>query len=279
MPKPIIHFIGAGPGDPDLITVKGARLLKQADVVVYADSLIPIDLINHYVKPKTEIIPTADKSLAQILEILVDRAQSGKTVIRLHDGDPCLYGAIQEQMNGLLAAGIDFEIIPGVSAYQLAAAKLRVELTQPQQIQSIILTRVSGRTQVPATEELETMAAHQASLCLYLSARHVQKAQTKLLKHYPADTPVAICFRVGWKDERILVVPLTAMASTTDRENLIRTTMYVVSPALKAATVPTEYGTSHISKPTTTATSNLYAADYDRLFRRSHELKQRDFDD
>jgi precorrin-4/cobalt-precorrin-4 C11-methyltransferase len=262
MPK--IYFVGAGPGDPDLITVKGAQLLQQADVVVYADSLVPIALLDRYVKPTTEIITSADKSLDQILGILIDRATSPQTVIRLHDGDPCLYGAIQEQMNGLLAAGIDFEIIPGVSAYQLAAAKLRVELTQPELVQSIILTRASGRTHVPEAEELATMAAHQASLCLYLSAKHVEKVQTTLLQHYPAETPVAICFRIGWEDEKILVVPLMEMAATTARENLIRTTMYVISPALNVATIPIEYGTVN---GVNDGRSSLYDGGYDRLFR------------
>jgi precorrin-4/cobalt-precorrin-4 C11-methyltransferase len=262
MPK--IYFVGAGPGDPDLITVKGAQLLQQADVVVYADSLVPIALLDRYVKPTAEIITSADKSLDQILGILIDRATSFQTVIRLHDGDPCLYGAIQEQMNGLLAAGIDFEIIPGVSAYQLAAAKLRVELTQPEIVQSIILTRASGRTQVPAAEELATMAAHRASLCLYLSAKHVEKVQTTLLQHYPAETPVAVCFRIGWEDEKILVVSLTEMAATTTRENLIRTTMYVISPALNVATIPIEYG---VMNGTNDGRSSLYDGGYDRLFR------------
>jgi precorrin-4/cobalt-precorrin-4 C11-methyltransferase len=262
MPK--IYFVGAGPGEPDLITVKGAQLLQQADVVVYADSLVPIALLDCYVKPTAEIITSAEKSLDQILGILIDRATSSQTVIRLHDGDPCLYGAIQEQMNGLLAAGIDFEIIPGVSAYQLAAAKLRVELTQPEIVQSIILTRASGRTSVPEAEELATMAAHQASLCLYLSARHVEKVQATLLQYYPAETPVAICFRIGWEDEKILVVSLTEMAATTTRENLIRTTMYVISPALNVATIPLEYGAVNGIND---GRSSLYDAGYDRLFR------------
>jgi precorrin-4/cobalt-precorrin-4 C11-methyltransferase len=261
MPK--IYFVGAGPGDPDLITVKGAQLLQQADVVVYADSLIPIALLDRYIQPHTEVIPSADKSLEEILGILVSRSRSAKTVIRLHDGDPCLYGAIQEQMNGLLAAGIDFEIIPGVSAYQLAAAKLRVELTQPQLVQSIILTRASGRTQVPAAEELATMAAHQASLCLYLSAKHVEKVQATLLQHYPPETPVAICFRIGWEDEKILVVSLTEMATTTARESLIRTTMYVISPALNVPTIPLKYG---VVNGVNDGRSNLYDGGYDRLF-------------
>jgi precorrin-4/cobalt-precorrin-4 C11-methyltransferase len=127
---------------------------------------------------------------------------------------------------------VPFEVIPGISAFQAAAAKLNVELTIPSQVQSIILTRISGRTQVPAAEELASLAAHQASLCLYLSARHVQAAQDQLLEHYPPQTPVAICFRVGWPDEQIVVVPLEEMAKATERENWVRTTLYIVSSAL-----------------------------------------------
>jgi precorrin-4/cobalt-precorrin-4 C11-methyltransferase len=260
-----IYIVGAGPGDPDLITVKGQQLLAQADVVVYADSLIPIAMLRD-IKPNAEIIPTAAKTLEEILAILIDRSRLGKLVIRLHDGDPCLYGAIGEQMNGLLEAGIDFEIVPGISAYQLAAARLRVELTVPELVQSIILTRITGRTKVPIAEELSTMAAHQASLCLYLSARHVEKAQQQLLQHYPIDTPVAICFRLGWEDEKILLVPLSEMAITTQASNLIRTTMYLISPALRSATIPAQYR-DHSVASSQTERSRLYDGEHDRLFR------------
>jgi precorrin-4/cobalt-precorrin-4 C11-methyltransferase len=265
MTPPKIYIVGAGPGDPDLITVKGQRLLSQADVIVYADSLIPLAMLRD-AKPDAEIIPTADKTLEEILAILVDRFHLGKFVVRLHDGDPCLYGAIGEQMQGLLTAGIEFELVPGVSAYQLAAARLRVELTVPRLVQSIILTRISGRTQVPAAEELSSLAAHQASLCLYLSARHVAKAQAQLLQHYPADTPVAICFRLGWEDEQIILVPLIAMATATQAENLIRTTMYVISPALRSPTVPQRYRHDAIES-CLVSRSRLYDGGHDRLFR------------
>jgi precorrin-4/cobalt-precorrin-4 C11-methyltransferase len=266
---PKIYIIGAGPGDPDLITVRGQKLLQQADVVVYADSLIPTSMLRD-VKPSAEIIPTADKTLEEILEILITQTRSNKLVIRLHDGDPCLYGAIGEQMNGLLQAGIEFEVVPGISVYQLAAAKLRVELTVPELVQSIILTRISGRTQVPAAEELSAMAAHQASLCLYLSARHVEKAQQQLLQHYPADTPVAICFRLGWEDEKIVLTRLDRMAITTQSENLIRTTMYLISPALRSATIPQEYLSDTLQPGPNEASrsrSKLYDGGHDRLFR------------
>jgi precorrin-4/cobalt-precorrin-4 C11-methyltransferase len=262
---PKIYIVGAGPGDPDLITVKGQRLLQQADTIVYTDSLIPETMLRD-IKPTAVCIPSADKSLAEIVDVLIHCARSQQLVVRLHDGDPCLYGAIGEQMNALLKAGIEFEIVPGISAYQLAAARLRVELTVPELVQSIILTRVSGRTKVPATEELSSLAAHQASLCLYLSARHVEKAQQQLQMYYPADTPVAICFRLGWEDEKIVLTRLDRMAIATQASNLIRTTMYLISPALRSATVPAVYG-DQVGGETLDQRSRLYDARHDRLFR------------
>ena len=249
-----VYIVGAGPGDPDLITVKGRNLLVKADVVVYANSLIP-DTMLQYCRPDAEIIPTASKSLEEILEIIVDRVRSHKLVVRLHDGDPSLYGAIQEQITALIEAAIPFEIIPGVSAFQLAAARLQVELTVPELVQTIILTRISGRTQVPEREEISRQAAHQASLCLYLSAHHVENAQAKLMEHYPSNTTVAICYRLGWEDEKILTVPLSEMASTTIQENLTRTTLFVISPALN-------HGNNLKN-----GRSQLYSSHYKRLFR------------
>lgn len=230
-----VYIVGAGPGDPDLLTVKAQKLLAVADVILFADSLIPEQLLQ-LCRKDAEIVQTANKTLEEIMPLMIDRARSQKIVVRLHSGDPSLYSAIHEQMQLLHQANIPFEVIPGISAFQAAAAKLKVELTVPGLVQTIILTRISGRTEVPATEELATLAAHQASLCLYLSARHVENAQAKLLEHYPADTPVAICFRIGWPDEKIRVVPLKEMANCTQQENLIRTTLYVISPALSPIT-------------------------------------------
>lgn len=229
-----VYIVGAGPGDPDLLTIRAQKLLMQADVILFADSLVPPQIVE-LVRPDAEIVRTANKTLEDILPLMIDRVRSNKSVVRLHSGDPSLYGAVHEQMQALAAAEIPFEVIPGISAFQAAAAKLKIELTVPGLVQTIILTRISGRTQVPETEELASLAAHQASLCLYLSARHVEAAQTKLMQHYSADTPVAICFRLGWPDEKIWVVPLSQMAEVTEREDLIRTTLYVISPALETA--------------------------------------------
>jgi precorrin-4/cobalt-precorrin-4 C11-methyltransferase len=155
-------------------------------------------------------------------------------VVRLHDGDPCLYGALAEQVCRLADAGLDVEVVPGLSAYQATAAALNQELTIPGLVQTIVLSRAAGRTGVPQRESLERLAALQASLCLYLSARHVDAVQAELLRHYPAETPVAIGYRVSWPDQQITVVPLTDMARVSRERNLIRTTLYVVSPALAA---------------------------------------------
>jgi precorrin-4/cobalt-precorrin-4 C11-methyltransferase len=251
---PSVYIVGAGPGDPDLLTVKAQKLLAVADVILFADSLIPEQILE-LCRKDAEIIRTANQTLEEILAITIDRVRSQhKSLVRLHSGDPSLYSAIHEQMHLLREANIPFEVIPGISAFQAAAAKLKVELTVPGLVQTIILTRISGRTEVPAAEELATLAAHQASLCLYLSARHVENAQAKLLQHYPAETLIAICFRIGWPDEKIRVVPLNQMAECTHQEKLIRTTLYIISPALS----------------TTKGRSRLYHPEHSHLFRSSH---------
>ncbi|MBN4002987.1 precorrin-4 C(11)-methyltransferase [Nostoc sp. LPT] len=256
--KPSVYIVGAGPGDPDLLTVKAQKLLAVADVILFADSLVPEQILE-LCRKDAEIIRTANQTLEEILAIMIDRVRSQhKSLVRLHSGDPSLYSAIHEQMHLLREANIPFEVIPGISAFQAAAAKLKVELTVPGLVQTIILTRISGRTEVPAAEELATLAAHQASLCLYLSAGHVENAQAKLLEHYPAETLIAICFRIGWPDEKIRVVPLNQMAECTHQEKLIRTTLYIISPALSTAT----------------GRSRLYHPEHSHIFRSSdHEIQ------
>jgi precorrin-4/cobalt-precorrin-4 C11-methyltransferase len=233
---PQVYIIGVGPGDPDLLTIKGQRIIATADTILYADSLIP-DRILQAARQGAEIIKTSHQTLEQIVDIIVDRVYSGLIVARLHSGDLTLYSAITEQIHALKAANIQIELVPGISAFQAAAAKLQVELTVPEIVQTIILTRPTGRASaVPIAEDLASLAAHQSSLCLYLAARHVETAQAQLLKHYPPATPVAICFRVGWADEQIWVVPLSEMAIVTAEKHLVRTTMYIISPALAATT-------------------------------------------
>lgn len=232
--KPAVYIIGAGPGDPELLTLKAYKILTQADLILYADSLVPKQILQD-VKADAQLVATGNKTLEQIIPLAIESVRQGKSVVRLHSGDLTLYSAISEQMQALTEAQVPFELIPGISAFQAAAAKLSTELTIPEVVQTIILTRISGKaSSVPETEELASLAAHQASLCLYLAARHIERAQSQLLQHYPPDTPVAICYRVGWQDEQIWVVPLSAMAAVTREHNLIRTTLYLISPALKA---------------------------------------------
>ncbi len=232
--SPSVYIVGAGPGDPDLLTVKALKLIQKADVLIYANSLVPKQILAA-MRPDAEKIATANMTLEEIVPLMIARVRAGQSVVRLHSGDPSLYSAIHEQMMRLNEAAVPVEVVPGISAFQAAAAKLQVELTIPGQVQSIILTRIGGRTQVPPTEKLAGLAAHQASLCLYLSARHVEASQVQLLAHYPPQTPVAICFRVGWPDEQIQVVPLEQMAQVSADEKLVRTTLYIISPALATA--------------------------------------------
>lgn len=260
--QPAVYIVGAGPGDPELLTVKAQKLLAVADVILFADSLIPEEIVN-LCGEDAEIIPTANKTLEEILALMRAAVRSHKSVVRLHSGDPSLYSAIHEQMHLLAQANIPFEIIPGISAFQAAAAKLKIELTVPSLVQTIILTRISGRTHVPPTEELASLAAHQASLCLYLSARHIETAQAKLLAHYPEDTPVAICFRVGWPDEKIMVVPLGEMANSTYEHNLVRTTLYIISPALLPGQQPWDTPSRQRSR--------LYHPEHSHIFRPTHD--------
>ena len=272
---PAVYIVGAGPGDPELLTVKAQKLIERADVVVYANSLVPVQVLQT-VRADAEKIATAKMTLEAIVPLMVERVRAGKSVVRLHSGDPSLYSAIHEQMLRLSEADVPFEVIPGISAFQAAAAKLQVELTIPAQVQSIILSRISGRTQVPETEELAGLAAHRASLCLYLSARHVGAAQAQLMTHYPAETPVAICFRVGWPDEQIQVVPLSQMAKVTQADDLVRTTLYIVSPALenRATFERSSEGTLAAEER---VRSRLYSPTHDHLFRQPSQPSSQPF--
>ncbi|WP_413389978.1 precorrin-4 C(11)-methyltransferase [Prochlorococcus marinus] len=227
-----ISIVGAGPGALDLITIRAQQRLKTADVLVWTDSLIPIQ-ITKLVKDDCEKIKTSSLTLEEILLILIKKHKEGKKIVRLHDGDPCLYGAISEQICRLNDEGIEVEVVPGVSAYQATAATLGFELTIPDLTQTIILSRADGRTGKPEKESLQKLASIQSSLCLYLSARHVEEVQSILINYYPENTPVAIAYRVTWPDEWIKVIPLIEMAKTSQEQSLIRTTLYIISPTLK----------------------------------------------
>lgn len=246
-----VWIVGAGPGAPDLLTLRAARAIEQAEVLVWTDSLVNPQIAA--LAPATcERIRTSTLTLEELIAVVVERARSGKRVVRLHDGDPCLYGALAEQICRLADAEIPVQVVPGISAYQATAAALGSELTIPGLVQTIVLSRAGGRTGVPESESLARLAALRASLCLYLSARHVVEVQEELLRHYPADTPVAIGYRVSWPDQWLTLVPLSAMAQVSEERCLVRTTLYVVSPALA---------------PPQGARSKLYSASHNHLFR------------
>tara|TARA_Y100001968_G_C19373971_1_gene726606 strand:- start:286 stop:1044 length:759 start_codon:yes stop_codon:yes gene_type:complete len=227
-----ISIVGAGPGALDLLTVRAQKRLENADVLVWTDSLIPIQITN-LVKDNCEKIKTSSLTLEEILLILIKKHREGKNIVRLHDGDPCLYGAMSEQICRLNDEGIEVEVIPGVSAYQATAARLGFELTIPDLTQTIILSRADGRTGKPKNENLQKLASIKSSLCLYLSARHIDEVQSVLINYYPVNTPVAIAHRITWPDEWVKIVPLSEMAKTSKEKNLIRTTLYIISPTLK----------------------------------------------
>jgi precorrin-4/cobalt-precorrin-4 C11-methyltransferase len=231
-----VQIVGAGPGAPDLLTLRAARAIEQAEVLVWTDSLIN-PRIAAMAPAGCESLRTSTLTLEEVLEVLIERGRAGRRVVRLHDGDPCLYGALHEQICRLAEAGLEVEVIPGLSAYQATAAALGAELTIPGLVQTIVLSRAG---------------ALRASLCLYLSARHVEEVQEELLRHYPEDTPVAIGYRVSWPDQWLSLVPLRDMARVSRERELIRTTLYVVSPALA---------------PPSGARSRLYSASHHHLFR------------
>jgi len=246
-----VWIVGAGPGAPDLLTLRAARTIEQAEVLIWTDSLVNPQLAA-MAPADCERIRTSTLTLEEVMALMLDRVAAGQRVVRLHDGDTCLYSALHEQLCRLIDAEVEVEVVPGLSAYQATAAALQAELTIPGLVQTIILSRAGGRTGVPEREELEHLASLQASLCLYLSARHVEEVQAELLRHYPAETPVAIGYRVSWPDQWIQVVPLSEIARISQERDLIRTTLYVVSPALAAPGA---------------ARSRLYSASHHHLFR------------
>ncbi|KOO46544.1 precorrin-4 C(11)-methyltransferase [Priestia koreensis] len=199
-----LYIVGAGPGDPDLITVKGLTLLQEADVVLYADSLVSEELIKK-AKPKAEILKTAGMHLQEMVDVMVQHVKAGKKVVRVHTGDPAVYGAIMEQMALLKKEGIETKIIPGVSSVFAAAAAVGAELTIPDLTQTLILTRAEGRTPVPEFEKLRDLGKHQCTIALFLSATLTKKVMKEFIAAgWSKDTPVAVVYKASWPDEKIV---------------------------------------------------------------------------
>ena len=223
-------FLGAGPGDPELITLKGRRLLDQADVVVYAGSLVNPALLEGVA---AQIYDSAGLDLDEIMDIMVQAARVGKKVVRLHTGDPAVYGAIREQMQRLDAEGIDYEVVPGVSSALASAAALKVELTVPEVTQTVIFTRQGGRTPVPEKESLKNLAAIQASMCIFLSVSMMETVTGELISGgYPADTPVAVVEKASWPDQNIVRGTLADIEGKIRDSAIRKTAMILVGRAL-----------------------------------------------
>lgn len=229
--KGFVEIVGAGPGDPALITVQGKNILQTADLILYAGSLVPIEL-THYAKAGCTVRNSASMDLSAQIDLMKSFTDRNLLVARLHTGDPCIYGAIQEQMAALDRMGIPYRITPGVSAFQAAAAVLKSQFTMPDDTQTIILTRGEGRTKMPEREQLNRLAQSQSTMCLFLSATLVEQVQKQLLEHYPSDTPVAICHKLTWPEEKVVRCSLGELAKTMKTEGFTLTTLIVVGRAI-----------------------------------------------
>jgi precorrin-4 C11-methyltransferase len=227
--QPVV-FLGAGPGDPELITLKGRRLLDEADVVVYAGSLVNPTLLDGV---KAVCHDSASLILEEVMQLLAEGYQRGLRVVRLHTGDPAIYGAIREQMQWLDDAGIPYEVVPGVSSAFAAAAALKKELTVPGISQTVILTRRAGRTPVPDRESLRNLAAVQGTMCIFLSVSMIDAVVDDLLSGgYPATTPIAVVERASWPDQQTVRGSLANIAEKIQASRIKKTAMIVVGPAL-----------------------------------------------
>jgi len=216
-----VYIVGAGPGDPDLITVKGLQILQHADVVLYTDSLVNDELIAR-AKPEAQVLKSAGMDLDEMVQVMIDSVQAGKSVARVHTGDPSIYGAILEQMSQLKKAGVGIEIVPGVSSVFAAAAALQAELTIPELTQTLILTRAEGRTPVPEREKLVDLASHHSTIALYLSATLSKKVMRELLDAgWAPNTPVAVVQRASWPDQKIVRTTVEGLDDAL-RDNGIR---------------------------------------------------------
>lgn len=228
----MIHFVGAGSGAPDLITLRGARLLSQADVIIYAGSLVNPALLEGK-KPDCVVYDSSTLTLEQVLSLMEQAARAGKELVRLHTGDPSLYGAIREQMDALDALGISYDVTPGVSAFSGAAAALRAEYTLPGVSQTVIITRAEGRTPVPPRERLVELAKHRATMVLFLSTGLLKKVEEDLQAGgYPADTPAAIVYKATWPEEQVFRCTVSTLAETAQKHQITKTALITVGDFL-----------------------------------------------
>ena len=226
-----VEIVGAGPGDPDLVSVRGRRMLEKADLILYAGSLVPRELTT-CAKPGAVVRSSAAMTLEEQCELMKAHYDKGDYIVRLHTGDPCIFGAIQEQMAFFDANGMSYHITPGISSFLAAAAELQSQFTIPERTQTIILTRGEGRTPMPEREKLHLLARSQSTMCIFLSAAIVDDVQHELLQEYPADTPVAACYHLTWPDQKIYRGQLKDLAKIVHDNHLTLTTMIVVGEAI-----------------------------------------------
>lgn len=248
----MVYFVGAGSGAADLITVRGMRLLQQADVIIYAGSLVNPELLQ-YAKPDCEIHNSAKLTLEEVLQIMQEAEGQGKMTVRLHTGEPSIYGAVREQMDALEELGISYESCPGVSACFGAAASLNLEYTLPDVSQTLIITRMEGKTKVPEKESIESLAAHQASMAIYLSTGMLQELSRRLIAGgYLEDSPAALVYKATWPEEEAYVCTVGTLAQIAAKHGITKTALVLVGDVITHG---------HYQK------SRLYAADFSTEFR------------
>lgn len=248
----MVHFVGAGPGAPDLITVRGKNLLEKADVVIYAGSLVNPELLTG-TRKDCEIYNSAKMTLEEVLEVMRQASAEGKEVVRLHTGEPSIYGAVREQMDALDALGISYDSCPGVSACFGAASSLNLEYTLPEVSQSLIITRMAGRTGVPERESIESFAAHQATMAIYLSTGMLRELSKRLIAGgYSGDTPAALVYKATWKEEQDFICTVETLAETAEKHGIKKTALVIVGDVVRHGSY---------------ARSKLYAPDFTTEFR------------
>ncbi|TCW32076.1 cobalt-precorrin 4 C11-methyltransferase [Thermohydrogenium kirishiense] len=228
----MVYFIGAGPGDPELITLKGMKIIQACDVVIYAGSLVNKEILK-YAKPKAEVYDSATMNLDEIIRLIVKSHKDGKDVARIHTGDPAIYGAIHEQIVRLEKENIDYEIIPGVSSFLAAASVLKKELTIPEITQTVIITRIGGRTVVPKEQELKDLSRHGATMAIFLSVQEIDRVVSELKKGYQENTPVAVVYKATWEDQVIVKGTLNDISQKVKSKGINKTAMILVGDFLK----------------------------------------------
>ena len=257
-----VYFIGGGPGDPELLTLKAKRIIDAADLIIYADSLVH-PAVCADAKPGARVVGSKALTLQEITALMIAAASDGELVARVQSGDPSIYGAVLEQMRVLEGAGVQYEIVPGVSAAFAAAAALKTEFTVPEVSQSVIFTRIEGRVPMPEGERLRDLAAHGCTLVLFLSVTRVNRVVRELIDGgYPEDTPVAVAYRVGWEDERIIRGVLSDIGPKVKRAGITLQALVMVGAAFHPDLRCPE-------DPDSAASSHLYSADYTHLHRRA----------